>query len=300
MFTCTQTVAWSFSCSSKQPGTPARCEIAGRQGCAATSSVCAWGPTPGRRALSNVFTDSRRGCRRDFEGQRVFSCRAASAPSAPPPPVPAWPPGRAPRFDVLTLSNLAVDVLTPVARLPSSDLEVRRGLLAQLMAREPSPEALEAGGSTNLCFTASRLGLKAGAVGCCSRDVYGRFLRRCLEVRCCKGKERWMRATESRRLMHRPRRQSGCRLSHPRPFPVVHLRRRTSPSSPCTRKSKTMAQARRPALIPRRCAVSCSWTPRQGTRFAARTTWVPGRCCLESPPSPLPRARRWRRLARSS
>jgi len=87
-------------------------------------------------------------------------------------------PGASPRPDVVSLSNLCVDVVVPVERLPpASDAAARRDLLARLVARPPPQTAWEAGGNANFLIAASRLGLAAQAVGHLGDDPFGAFTR---------------------------------------------------------------------------------------------------------------------------
>lgn len=50
------------------------------------------------------------------------------------------------QFDVVSLSNLCVDVMVPVEELPPNDAEARRRLLQQLTAQPPPEEQWEVGG----------------------------------------------------------------------------------------------------------------------------------------------------------
>lgn len=79
-------------------------------------------------------------------------------------------------YDIVTLSNLCVDIVVPVDALPSADPAERAKLLKDLTDRPPSSDAWEVGGNTNTLIAAARLGMKAAAVGQVGDDVYGGFL----------------------------------------------------------------------------------------------------------------------------
>jgi len=91
-------------------------------------------------------------------------------------------------------SNLCVDVVIPVDRLPPPDAEERAALLQQLTAAPPGEEAWECGGISNFAIAASRLGLRTGAVGHLGSDVYGDYMERILKVgaACWVCDERWV------------------------------------------------------------------------------------------------------------
>lgn len=79
-------------------------------------------------------------------------------------------------YDIVTLSNLCVDIVVPVETLPKADPGERSKLLQNLTDRPPSTDAWEVGGNTNTLIAAARLGMKAAAVGQVGKDVYGGFL----------------------------------------------------------------------------------------------------------------------------
>ena len=79
-------------------------------------------------------------------------------------------------YDIVTLSNLCVDIVVPVETLPKADPGERAKLLKNLTDRPPSTDAWEVGGNTNTLIAAARLGMKAAAVGQVGKDVYGGFL----------------------------------------------------------------------------------------------------------------------------
>jgi sugar/nucleoside kinase (ribokinase family) len=83
---------------------------------------------------------------------------------------------------VVALSNLCVDIVVPVAELPSADVEERRKLLGRLTAQPPPVESWEVGGNSNFLIAASRLGLTAASIGHLGDDVYGRFFRDVMAV----------------------------------------------------------------------------------------------------------------------
>lgn len=77
-------------------------------------------------------------------------------------------------YDLLTLSNLCVDVLVRVPELPPA----KGGeLLARLERSASSPDgSWEAGGNSNVLLSAARLGLTACALGVLGADIPGAFL----------------------------------------------------------------------------------------------------------------------------
>jgi hypothetical protein len=87
-----------------------------------------------------------------------------------------------PKFDILALSNLCLDVVVPVDHLPDSSSDVRRQLLEELHARTFDPSAWELGGAMNGMVAGARLGLRVGAIGHVGDDEYGAFVHRELQV----------------------------------------------------------------------------------------------------------------------
>lgn len=79
-------------------------------------------------------------------------------------------------YDLVTFSNLCVDVVVPVEDLPPPDRFSRSALLEELTAQPPPIESWEVGGNTNTLIAASRLGLKVACIGHVGDDAYGRFL----------------------------------------------------------------------------------------------------------------------------
>lgn len=94
---------------------------------------------------------------------RLAPAPAAAAPSSPP-------------FDVVTLSNLCVDVVQTLAPPLPAGGELR-GAYASLQrsATAPTPH-WEVGGATNLAIAARRLGLSVGCLGHAGGDPLGAFL----------------------------------------------------------------------------------------------------------------------------
>jgi len=70
------------------------------------------------------------------------------------------------RFDVLSLGDLVADLLLPIPKLPirQNEHQIAHGLF------------VEPGGAGNFLIAASRMGLKAAAIGCVGDDVYGRHI----------------------------------------------------------------------------------------------------------------------------
>lgn len=84
------------------------------------------------------------------------------------------------RFDLVTLSNLCVDVVVPMKSLPDEDEATRKALLRELMSEPPPGHRWEVGGNTNTLIAAARLGMRAAAVGHIGKDTYGNFLKEVL------------------------------------------------------------------------------------------------------------------------
>lgn len=81
-------------------------------------------------------------------------------------------------YDLVTLSNLCVDVLVPLDSLPE-DVCVdsdRKTLLEYLTENPPGKDSWEVGGNTNTLIAASRLGMRVAAVGHVGDDTFGKFL----------------------------------------------------------------------------------------------------------------------------
>jgi len=82
-------------------------------------------------------------------------------------------------YDLVTLSNLCVDVLVPLDSLPD-DVSVdrdRKKLLQYLTEHPPGKDAWEVGGNTNTLIAASRLGMRVTAIGHVGNDTFGTFLK---------------------------------------------------------------------------------------------------------------------------
>ena len=71
-----------------------------------------------------------------------------------------------------------------VDKLPPSDTDARRSLLAEWTATPPGEEQWQVGGSTNFMIAASRLGLDVCCCGHVGDDTFGSFLLDQLRVRC--------------------------------------------------------------------------------------------------------------------
>lgn len=84
-------------------------------------------------------------------------------------------------YDLVTLSNLCVDIVVPTPKLPPADEPSRKALLHQLTANPPSEDAWEVGGNTNTLIAASRLGLHVASIGHIGNDIYGAFLANVLK-----------------------------------------------------------------------------------------------------------------------
>eukprot|EP00890_Picochlorum_soloecismus_P002189 jgi/Picsp_1/2971/NSC_01195-R1_sugar carbohydrate kinase len=80
-------------------------------------------------------------------------------------------------YDLVTLSNLCVDVIVPCDSLPSAEEEERKNLLNYLAENPPSMSSWEVGGNTNTLIAASRLGMTVGSIGHVGRDRFGYFMQ---------------------------------------------------------------------------------------------------------------------------
>ncbi len=86
-------------------------------------------------------------------------------------------------YDLVTLSNLCVDVLVSLDELPGEDDDTERvALLEELSGNPPSQESWEVGGNTNTLIAAARLGMRVGALGLIGGDSFGSFLTEVLEA----------------------------------------------------------------------------------------------------------------------
>jgi hypothetical protein len=152
-------------------------------------SLCAAADVLARRASGAQASPSRtqprplprrRPCGRQSAVQAVAGERASDGPSSC--STGALVPRRQKLFDVVALSNLCVDVVVPVDRLPPPDEPSRRQLLTQLTASPPPRDAWEVGGNSNFLIAASRLGLRTASIGHVGADVYGNFLAEIMKV----------------------------------------------------------------------------------------------------------------------
>ncbi|PSC73119.1 Ribokinase [Micractinium conductrix] len=86
------------------------------------------------------------------------------------------------QYDVVSLSNLCVDIVVEVEQLPPADADSRRALLQQLTAQPPPMEQWSVGGNTNFLIAAARMGLRTASVGHLGQDVYGIYMRDVLQA----------------------------------------------------------------------------------------------------------------------
>ncbi|CAG9464794.1 unnamed protein product [Pedinophyceae sp. YPF-701] len=80
------------------------------------------------------------------------------------------------RLDLVTLSNLCVDIIQQVPVLPPGDEQARRKLLHDLTKNPPPLHQWEVGGSTNTLLAGARIGLRCGSIGHIGDDIYGKFM----------------------------------------------------------------------------------------------------------------------------
>ena len=82
------------------------------------------------------------------------------------------------QFDLVTLSNLCVDVIVPKDTLPASMRGApKSGTLLEYLGQNPPPEASwEVGGNTNTLIAGARLGMRTSALGHIGDDTFGEFL----------------------------------------------------------------------------------------------------------------------------
>lgn len=86
-------------------------------------------------------------------------------------------------YDLVTLSNLCVDVLVSLDELPDDEDDTKRmSLLEELSGNPPSQESWEVGGNTNTLIAAARLGMRVGALGLIGEDSFGTFLTEVLKA----------------------------------------------------------------------------------------------------------------------
>lgn len=78
--------------------------------------------------------------------------------------------------DVATLSNLCVDIVLNVPRLPPPSPLLRKAFMDQLAQSPPDKKYWEAGGNCNMAIAASRLGLNCISIGHVGNEIYGKFL----------------------------------------------------------------------------------------------------------------------------
>ena len=88
-------------------------------------------------------------------------------------------------FDVIALGNLCLDIFVSVPELPSTEIQSRRKLLADLTAAPPSRTSWEVGGNTNFLIAAARLGMQVAPVGHLGPDEYGKYIQDVLQVLFC-------------------------------------------------------------------------------------------------------------------
>lgn len=68
-------------------------------------------------------------------------------------------------YDVVGISNLCIDVIVPVDKLPNTDHQSKKDLLSHLNDHPVPQENWEVGGMCNFLIAASRLGLQTLSVG---------------------------------------------------------------------------------------------------------------------------------------
>lgn len=86
------------------------------------------------------------------------------------------------QFDLVTLSNLCVDVIVPIDTLPLSmrGAPKSQALLEYLGQNPPTEASWEVGGNTNTLIAGARLGMRTSALGHIGDDAFGAFLERVL------------------------------------------------------------------------------------------------------------------------
>ena len=85
-------------------------------------------------------------------------------------------------YDLVTLSNLCVDVIVPLDTLPASlrGMPKSEALLEYLAQHTPPETAWEVGGNTNTLIAGARLGMRTAALGHIGDDEFGSFLENVL------------------------------------------------------------------------------------------------------------------------
>ena len=85
-------------------------------------------------------------------------------------------------YDLVTLSNLCVDVIVPTDTLPVAVQETPKSqsLLEYLGQNSPPETSWEVGGNTNTLIAGARLGMRTSALGHIGDDAFGEFLERVL------------------------------------------------------------------------------------------------------------------------
>jgi hypothetical protein len=85
-------------------------------------------------------------------------------------------------YDLVTLSNLCVDVIVPLDTLPASlrGMPKSEALLEYLAQHTPPETAWEVGGNTNTLIAGARLGMRTAALGHIGDDGFGAFLENVL------------------------------------------------------------------------------------------------------------------------
>ena len=85
-------------------------------------------------------------------------------------------------YDLVTLSNLCVDVIVPLDTLPASlrGMPKSEALLEYLAQHTPPETAWEVGGNTNTLIAGARLGMRTAALGHIGDDEFGAFLENVL------------------------------------------------------------------------------------------------------------------------
>ena len=84
-------------------------------------------------------------------------------------------------YDLVTLSNLCVDVLVACDKIPPKDENIRKELLERLSRDPPVASSWEVGGNTNTLIAGCRLGMHVASIGHIGQDVFGQFLKDVLQ-----------------------------------------------------------------------------------------------------------------------
>lgn len=88
------------------------------------------------------------------------------------------------QYDLVTLSNLCVDVIVPMDTLPAAlrGAPKNEALLEYLNENPPPSSSWEVGGNTNTLIAGARLGMRTSALGHIGHDAFGGFLHDVLQT----------------------------------------------------------------------------------------------------------------------